>query len=148
MRRIFIIPLLFFLPALGSGQALDVNILKAKACIDQNKVDSALTLLALAGNSTLKAQLMGKCYYKKRLYAKASQYYVVADSLNQGSSSLGMSRCFAAMNKLEKASFWLRKYLALPGKKSELEIIKDTAFRNFSNTKEWNALWHSDWYSV
>jgi len=133
---------------LGYGQTMDVNLLKAKACLDQNRVDSALSLLTMSVNSFQKAQMKGDCYYKKKAYPTAIRFYQMADSLTPGSCCYGLSRAYAGMGDQVKAAAWIRKYLSSPTKKSELEIAKDTAFQTVSKTKEWRQVWQNEWYSA
>ena len=148
MNKIIVIYVSFFLPLALSAQTVNVNILKAKACIDQSKLDSALTLLNLENSSVQKEKLVGDIYFRKKAFGTSCKHYILADSIEKGTASYDLSRSYAAMNNAAKATAWLQKYMSLPGKKSELEITKDTAFQKISETNEWNQLWQKDWYST
>lgn len=147
MKKIITTYGLLLLPLLVFGQVADMNLLKAKACIDQNKTDSALHLLYGSGLSAERAMLMGDCLYKMKAYTEAGLWYLVADSITAGKSSYELARTYARMSNAGKATSWLKKYLALPAKKSELEIVKDSAFMPVSGTNEWKQVWQNEWYS-
>lgn len=142
--------LLYFIiiPTIAFGQTPDINLLKARGYIDQNKIDSALVILLPYKNSNNPAiQWIGDCYYQKKEFINAIRYYLKADSINSGISSFQLSKSFAKSGNREEALQWLQKYLASANKKSELEVTKDSAFVSLTGTQGWRALWQKDWYS-
>ena len=145
MKTLYIFLILVVLPELLSAQVCDINLLKAKVCVEQNKFDSALVLLSLAGNSGLKAQLTGDSYYGKKQYGKAIENYLVADSL--GVYTPGLAKSFLAINKQEKATEALRSYLKQPQKISEAGLAKDPSFAAFLRTSAGKTIWQGNWYS-
>lgn len=145
MKTIYNFLILILIPGLLQAQAWDVNLLKAKVCIDQNKFDSALVLLSSAENSGLKARLAGDCYFGKNQFRKAAVNYALADSF--GNYSPGLAKSYLALNKQDKAAEALRSYLKNPQKMSEAEITSDPYFATFSKTQTWKTIWQGNWYS-
>jgi tetratricopeptide (TPR) repeat protein len=142
--------LLYFIliPGFVFSQTPDMNLLKARACIDQNKIDSALVILMpYKQASGLSSLWIGDCYYQRKDFTRAARYYLLADSINNGTACYQLARCYAKSNNKEKALQWLQKYLASANKKSELEVTTDSAFASLSKTLEWRAVWQKDWYS-
>ncbi|HEY4787609.1 MAG TPA: tetratricopeptide repeat protein [Bacteroidales bacterium] len=150
MKKILLIGLGVLVSGIILGQPLDINLLKARACMDQNKIDSALRILTSVQGSQPNYVLdlwLGDCYFHKADLKKASHFYLLADSLNKGSSSYELSCIYAKQNNKNKAIDWLEKYLATPNKKTELDIRRDSSFRSISSSPEWKTCWTKDWYS-
>ena len=149
MKKNLFFYFMVIIPVIVCGQVPDIDLLRARACLDQNKTDSALSILkkfqGTNNNSVL--QWIGDCYFRKRDFNKACHYYLIADSMHKGSASYEISRCYAKLSDKTKALSWLQKYLALSNKKSELEIIRDSAFFPVSGTQEWKSVWQKEWYS-
>jgi tetratricopeptide (TPR) repeat protein len=150
MRKIFIFIWILLIPIAGWSQKADISLLKARAYLNQKKADSALNVLSSRGSLSQSLQVFkweGESYYQKKEYTRAQDYYLKADSISRNSSDFELACCYARLNEPAKAFLWLEKYLALPSKKSELEIINEPAFAGLKGLSGWSALWKKDWFT-
>ncbi len=148
MRKVCSTGLFILFSVMASSQQADMGILKAKALMDQKEYVAALENLQHTNKKGLQFYLIsGDCYYQQRNFDKAIQSYLAADSIQKDAASFELARCYAQNNDSRMAISWLQQHLALAHKKTELEIITDTAFTGMSESNEWNTLWKKSWYT-
>src|ERR1035437_2820058 len=148
MRKVCFTSLFILFSVMVSAQQVDMSLLKARSLMDQKKYEAALENLQHSVKKSFQNYfLSGECYYQHRNFSKAIESYLAADSIQKDAASFELARCYAQNNDNQQAISWLQKHLALAHKKTELEIITDSAFTGLAENIEWKALWKKSWYT-
>lgn len=151
MRAIITI---FFLAILSTNtwsQSRD-NYLAAKACIVQNKYDTALYFLDQAINAgQTDAELYmtrGQCFFELREYGKAYEDFYQAERRRSGMASLYLAKTEVRLNHPEQAIKYLRIHLDSRYKLPEMEILLDEDLNTLETREDWKAMWNEkNWYN-
>jgi tetratricopeptide (TPR) repeat protein len=146
--RVLITYLLSLYSMVVFSQQPDGLLLKTRALMDQRIYNEAIeNMQHIAKKNTMVYMWLGDCNYGKQDYSNAIRYYLKADSLDRDVASFELSRCYALIQDTHNATLWLQRHMALTHKRTELEIISDTAFIRLSKTKGWEVIWKQNWYS-
>lgn len=86
-------------------------------------------------------------YFSLQEYQKALNDYSKSESLELGTGTYGMAKCYAMLNDKENALALLEKHLSQKEKHNQASIKLDAAFEKYHDTKEWKNIWLQEWYS-
>ncbi len=90
--------------------------------------------------------LRGDIYLKASKLKEAKSDFMTAENMRQGSGMYGLARCAAAAGDAKAAVSYLEAHLRSQYRKSEPEIMLDSAFGSIQSSSEWKSLWKKDWY--
>lgn len=147
-RDIFLLVLILF-PALLCGQEGYDSILRAVALSGAGKTDEAAGILTNEISTRSDANLFlmrGEVLLKARRIKDARNDFMAAENMKQGSGVYGLARCAALSGDARAAVAYLEIHLRSDKRKSEPEIMLDSAFVPITASPEWKALWKRDWY--
>jgi len=145
-----ILLMLFVSSVPGRGQVDPY--LAGRACIIQNKYDSALVHLNQAlrlepGNTDVLMNL-GLCYFNLNRNPEAKEAFYEADKRRQGLGSLFLARTEVRLNHPELALKYLREHMNSRYRIAEKDILLDPELSQLEGSSGWQQLWNEkQWYS-
>ena len=151
MKRIILCLSVLLASQLLTGQDLYYDVLKAVSLSGRGEAGAAAALLADRSEINSDAALLavrGDIFLQAGKIREAKSDFMKAGSLQPGAGLYGLARCAAAEGDAQTAVSLLEAHLKSPLRKSEPEIMLDSAFSKISATPEWRALWKKDWYRV
>jgi tetratricopeptide (TPR) repeat protein len=150
MKKTLILITALFITGIISGQSSFDFLLKAKALVEKEKPEEAITILTKAIGEKQESRLYlerAEAYLLKGDYSQAAKDFNAANSLDSHSGDYGLARIFAIKGDKDASLRHLEMNLLSSFKKSEKEILLDPAFSLVENTPEWRQFWKRDWYS-
>ncbi|MCX6326516.1 MAG: hypothetical protein NT144_07690 [Bacteroidia bacterium] len=136
--------------AIFGQQAVDY-ILRAKALTEAGKPDLAIYLLTGAITETKDSRLYlerAEARIISREYSEAISDFNEANKITSSSGEYGLSRIYALKGDAATALYHLEMNLNSSFRKSEKEIMLDTAFGPVENRSAWRQFWKKEWYSI
>ena len=141
--------LTFLIGRNGIGQ--ESVYLEALAGVQEEKYNEAIELFnqLITSNKSDYRMFMqrGESYYLLGEYKQAAEDFIRAEAIHPDCSAFWLAKSYAKLDNPTEAVKYLEQHMKSDLKKSEKEILLDTAFENLERTSEWRNLWKVDWYS-
>jgi tetratricopeptide (TPR) repeat protein len=81
-------------------------------------------------------------------FENAIQQFEKLEKFDKSFSTIYLSKCYAKLNRPEKAFIYLKHHLQSKNKWSEAQIKLDSDFETLKNSQSWKEIWLNDWYSA
>lgn len=149
MKQIFIAILLLLCISV-QGQDINDVLLRAKACIDNENYNDAITLYSAAIDSRSHYRIYtgrADAYLLSGDTDKAISDYLSANSLAIASGDYGLARAYARKGMVDKSVESLIRHLRSPYKYEKKVILLDKDLGRIEESPQWRKLWKTDWYN-
>ncbi len=80
-------------------------------------------------------------------FENAIQEFEKLEKFDKSFSTIYLSKCYAKLNRPEKAFIYLKHHLQSKNKWSEAQIKLDSDFETLKNSQSWKEIWLNDWYT-
>lgn len=149
LERLFIIGLLFIVPAIAVSQEGGEYLLKVKSLLDRGLYGSVIDVAESGGVDDYRVMLMcGEAALRSGDHSLAISYYEKAERLNEGSGQLGLAKVYAAKDDAATSVHHLEQHLLSSFRKPERELLVDTDLKRIDESKIWIRLWQREWYTL